>query len=385
MQRRGFVRLVGGGVVMAAAAPLAGCSSEIPPEALEAWQAPAAQPDVRRWILAHAILAPNSHNLQSWLVDLSEPGALTLYCDRTRLLPETDPFSRQIMMAQGTFLELLDLAARERGLRAQITLFPQGEFAPERIDERPVAQIRLQADAGVSRDPLFAQIFRRHTNRNAYDPARPPAPEAWAAMAAAAQPYPIRFGPPGAEPSERLARQRAIATEAWRIELTTARTILESYKVLRVGAAEIARHRDGLALTSPLVVALARLGLFDRTKAPAPDSWAITGQIREFAAKLDATPAFLSMVSADNRRVTQVDAGRAYARVQLAATAHGVVMHPLQQALQEYAEVAPLRHEIHRLLDATAPGQTVQMWARVGYAADVAPAPRRGVDAIIRG
>ena len=37
---------------------------------------------------------------------------------------------------------------------------------------------------------------------------------------------------------------------------------------------------------------------------------------------------------------TQVNAGRAYARVQLAGTAQGVAMHPLQQALQEYPEQA---------------------------------------------
>ena len=57
-----------------------------------------------------------------------------LYCDLTRLLPETDPFSRQIMMSQGTFLELLDLAARRRGLRADIDAFPRGRVRPEKPD-----------------------------------------------------------------------------------------------------------------------------------------------------------------------------------------------------------------------------------------------------------
>ncbi|HRD97816.1 MAG TPA: twin-arginine translocation pathway signal protein, partial [Rubrivivax sp.] len=80
---------------------------------------------------------------------------------------------------------------------------------------------------------------------------------------------------------------------------------------------------------------------------------------------------------------TQVAAGRAYLRVQLAATAQGVVMQPLQQALQEYPEVAGPYRQIHQLLGATAPGQTVQMWARVGFAAPVPPAPRRGVAAHI--
>lgn len=44
------------------------------------------------------------------------------------------------------------------------------------------------------------------------------------------------------------------------------------------------------------------------------------------------------MVTPGNDRVTQVNAGRAYARVQLAATAHGLATQPLSQALQEYAE-----------------------------------------------
>lgn len=89
------------------------------------------------------------------------------------------------------------------------------------------------------------------------------------------------------------------------------------------------------------------------------------------------------MVTDANDRTTQVNAGRAYVRVQLAATVQGVVMQPLQQALQEYPEQAAPHAQIRRLLGASAPGQTVQMWARVGFAPPAAPAPRRGVDAHI--
>ena len=381
MHRRAFVRLVGGGVVAAAVAPLTACDSGIPPEALAPWQGPGNEPELRRWILGHAILAPHSHNLQSWLVDLRTPGEIVLRFDLTRLLPETDPFSRQIMMSQGTFIELLDLAARERGQRAEITLFPEGEFGPETIDERPVARIRLTEDANVSKDPLFGQIFKRHTNRSAYDLQRPVPTAAWQAMADAVQPYPLQFGFVGPEQGAEIRTHREIANEAWRIELTTPRTMLESYKVLRVGAEEIARHRDGLSLTDPMVVWMTRLGLFDRSQAPGPDDFATTSQVKDFGEKIASTPGFLWMVSRGNDRVTQVNAGRAYARVQLAATAQGVAMQPLQQALQEYPEQARPYAAIRQLLDAPAPTQTVQMWARVGFAPPVQPAPRRGVAA----
>jgi hypothetical protein len=380
MQRRAFVRLVGGGSIAVALLPLAGCSAALPPEALAAWQGPGGETDLRRWILAHAILAPHSHNLQSWLVDLRTPDEILLRCDRDRLLPETDPFGRQIMMSHGTFIELLDLAARERGQRAEITLFPEGPFGPGRIDDRPVARIRLQADANVVRDPLFAQILRRRTNRNAYDAARPVPDAAWQAMAAAATREGLRFGHTAAGDAQ-LPRHRQIAATAWNIEMVTPRAMLETFKVLRVGAAEIARHRDGLSLTDPLVVAMTRLGLFDRSQAPAPDSMATRQQIDEFAEKIASTPAFLWLTSQGNERRTQVEAGRAYARVQLAATAQGLVMQPLQQALQEYAEQAGPYADVHALLQAPRPLHTVQMWARVGFAEPVEPAPRRGVDA----
>jgi hypothetical protein len=383
MHRRRFIRIAGGGVVFAAVAAASGCSVSMPPEAVAPWQGPGNEPDLRRWILSYAILAPHSHNLQSWVVDLGVPGQILLRCDLQRLLPETDPYSRQIMMSHGTFIELLDMAARERGQRAEITLFPEGAFAPDRLDQRPVALIRLVPDAAVAKDPLFAQILKRHTNRAAYDLARPVGADAWMAMADAVKPHPLRFGFAGADQPDMLAQQRAIAADAWRIEMVTPRTILESYKVLRVGPKEVAQHRDGLTLLDPTVVWMARLGLFDRSQAPGPDDFATTSQIKDFGEKLASTPGFLWMVSDGNDRITQVNAGRAFARVQLAATAQGVVLQPLQQALQEYPEQAVPHAQIRRLLGADAPGQTVQMWARVGHAPPAAPAPRRGIDAHI--
>lgn len=358
MQRRNFIRLVGGGMVAAATAPaLTACSSALPPEALAAWQPlppPATGSDPRPWMVAHALLAPHSHNLQSWLVDLRTPGEMRLYCDRSRLLPETDPHARQIMMSQGTFLELLDLAARQLGLRADMRMFPEGEFDPGQLAHNgQTAHIRFIPDATVRPDPLFEQVFLRHTNRNAYAARIPEAGALQAIVQAGQVALPsLRLGFSVA-PDTGLETQRAIAREAWRIELVTPRTILESYKVLRVGPAEIAQHRDGIAVNALLPRTLAALGMFDRSRAPGPDDAATQTQIQDFATKIAATPAFFWMVSADNHRTTQVLAGRAYVRAQLAATAHGLSMHPLQQALQEYPEQAQPYADIHRLLGAT--------------------------------
>ncbi|OGB37258.1 MAG: twin-arginine translocation pathway signal protein, partial [Burkholderiales bacterium RIFCSPHIGHO2_02_FULL_66_10] len=283
-------------MVLAATAGVAGCSAELPTEALQAWTPPQETGDVRRWLLAHAVLAPHSHNLQSWLVDLGVADQITLFLDRTRLLPETDPYSRQMMMSQGTFLELLDLAARQRGLRAEVELFPEGVFDARSVDGRPTARLRLVPDAAVRPDPLFAQIFHRHTNREAYGQ-RAPEAAAVQAVASSVAPHGVRVGfIDGAQP-ELLQRHRAIAMEAWRIEMSTPRTLLESYQVLRIGPREITQHRDGIAINDPLLRAITALGLFDRSQPSAPDSMAVSGQIDDFNAKLASTPAFFWMVT----------------------------------------------------------------------------------------
>jgi hypothetical protein len=353
-----------------------GCTTALPSEAIAAWRGPGGEPDVRRWILGYAILAPHSHNLQSWMIDLRRSDEITLYCDLSRTLPQTDPWSRQIMMSHGTFLELLDIATRERGLRAEIELFPEGEFDARRIDGRPVARIRLAPDSAVQRDPLFGQILRRHTNREAYQAKAPP-PAAIERITASVASYAVRIGFVANDQPELLARHRAIAADAWRIELSTPRTILESYKVMRVGPKEIAHYRDGISVNGLLPRALVALGLFDRSKAPAPGDAAVKSQIKDFNAKLESTLAFFWMVTEGNDRRTQINVGRAYVRAQLAATLDGLSMQPLSQALEEYAEQARPYAQIHELLGAQTPRYTVQMWTRLGYGPTIGPSPRR--------
>ena len=176
---------------------------------------------------------------------------------------------------------------------------------------------------------------------------------------------------------------RQLAREAWRIELSTEPAMMASLRLLRVGRAEIDQHRDGISITSPLALALVKTRLFDRRQFPAAESSATTGQLRDFAAITAPTPAYLWLVSQGNRRAQQIGAGRACLRTNLAASAAGLALHPNQQALQEYAQVAGPYRALPALLDAPAPGHTVQKLARLGSppagSAAPGPAPRRGL------
>jgi hypothetical protein len=380
MNKRQFLRISGGGLIAAATlSTLPGCSSEFPPEAIAAWRPPAADLDIRRWALSHALLAPHAHNLQSWLVDLDTPDTIVLRLDLRRLLPETDPWSRQLVISQGTFLELLVMAAKQRGYSADVSMFPEGEFDDQAPDNRPTARVRLAKDSSVSADPLFAHVFDRHTHRGLYE-SRIPDAQARQALANSVKDFPVQLGLVTSEDAS-MQQHRAIAMDAWRIEMQTPHTLLESYKVLRVGPQEIAQYRDGISLNTPMVRGLVALNLFDRSKPSEPDSFAIKGQISEFNNKMSTTPACVWLSTSDNSRSTQMLCGRAYVRLQLAATALGLRMHPLSQALQEYPEQTNNYKAIHELLVGKDSTATVQMWTRLGYAPAGSASPRRGLQA----
>jgi hypothetical protein len=103
--RRNFILMAGSTAVIVAAGKAAINLDKMPSTAIAAWsESKSTDSDIRKRILSYAILAPNPHNMQPWLVDLRQPKQIDLYCDRTRLLPQTDPFFRQISIGHGAFL-----------------------------------------------------------------------------------------------------------------------------------------------------------------------------------------------------------------------------------------------------------------------------------------
>ena len=400
MNRRNFIRLAGGGTVAAAAlSPLAGCvSSEYPAQAVEAWQGPLnSEPDARRFALAYAITAPNPHNLQPWIADLREPDVITIYTDPARVLPQTDPFGRQILIGHGAFLELLVLALAQRGLSSEVQLWPQGELPAQLMQWKqtakpaslPIARIRLATGAQPSAQSgaLFAQILKRRTPKTPFDTNQPVTSDSLAKLLASAGNARTAGG--GTVEPQRLKALRELCWEAAQVELLTARTLMESVQLMRVGPAEILTHRDGISLNSPFVRTMSAVGMFDRSKPPAAGSAAEKGALERYESHTKTAMGFVWLTSG-NTRSDQIEAGRQYVRLQLQATTLGLGMHPMSQALQEFAEMKLHYEREHQLVagrpaPVTPQDTTVQMLCRIGYATTPAPAtPRRALAQFIQ-
>lgn len=90
--RRGVLKLIGGGVVLAAASAGGFIALNQPSVAArEAWRTAGQEAEYRRRFLSYALLAPNPHNRQPWLLRLIGQDSLALHGDLDRRLPVTDP------------------------------------------------------------------------------------------------------------------------------------------------------------------------------------------------------------------------------------------------------------------------------------------------------
>ncbi len=376
--RRAFIRVLGTtGVVVAATAAGAGgfALTRRPAAALEPWRRAGTANDPRLRALSYAILAPNPHNRQPWMVELRGEDALLLHCDLERLLPETDPFDRQILIGLGCFLEILRMAAAEQGFLAEITPFPEG--APgERLDRRPVAQVRLRPDDAVAQDPLFAQVLDRRSNKEPFDTARTVSDDSLAALTAAGS------GATAIAVTNESAAVEGLRDLTWRahvIEVETPRTLKESVDLMRIGKAEIEANPDGIDLGGAFLETLNLIGLMTRESLADPASTAFAEGLRMYEEIIGSAMAYVWITTPGNTRLDQLEAGRDWVRVNLAATKLDLGAQPLSQALQEYPEMADLFAELHRRLgaaDAVSEGARVQMRARLGYGPEVPPSPR---------
>lgn len=324
--------------------------------------------DWRMKALAYAVLAPSPHNRQPWLLDLVGVDDIRVYCELDRRLPATDPFDRQTVIGFGCFLETLRMAAAQDGAAVQVAAFPEG-LPDEQLDHRPVALVR-RVEGAAAPDPLFAHVLDRHTSREAYR-AELVSPEALDVLAAAvpdAADYRAHTG------LGELAALRELTVQAFDLETHVLPVHEENIPLMRIGRAEMDANPDGLALDGPVVEFARLVGLVSHKSLADPESATYRRAVDKMLADAAASPAYVSLSTDGNSRQDQLDSGRDWMRLQLAATGQGLSMQPMSQALQEYAQMDEVFAELHRMLRPQ--GGRVQMLARMGYGPAQRPAPR---------
>lgn len=373
MQRR-HVLAAGAGAFGLVAAGGVWRVTRTPDSAYEPWMIAQSQPeDVRLDAFRHAILAPNPHNRQPWLIELFGEDKAILSCDLEKRLPVTDPFDRQITIGFGTFIEIARIAAAERGAATEVEMFPEGEALP-RLDKRPVARLTFGEAGSATPDPLFDAIVHRRSNKEVYDTARAVEPGVLAAL--------LKEAGEGTADKAKIGLIRDEILRSINAELTTQDAYKESVDLMRIGHREVAASPDGIDLSGPMIEAGLLAGQISREQLADMDSSAYKIGFDQTMETYGSVPALMWIKTPANTRADQIEAGRQFVRANLRAAQLGLAMHPMSQSLQEYDEVADSYRAVHELLGASG-DERIQMLARVGYGPKVGPSPRWPVEKFV--
>ncbi|MEM9632744.1 MAG: twin-arginine translocation pathway signal protein [Pseudomonadota bacterium] len=356
MTRRKTLALIGGGVVLAAGASAGTFLTTRTPQAAHApWADAGGYGDDRLFALSYALLAPNPHNRQPWLIELVGEDSFRLHRDHTRDLPHTDPYHRQIFVGLGCFLELMKVAATLRQKMPVINLFPEGP-------DGPIADVTITE--AKSTDPLARFILERRSCKEPFEQ-RPVPPELSEILNA--------YGKVITADTE-VENLKKLTWDAWLTEMHTHRALKESVDLMRFGKAQINANPDGIDLGGPFLETLMLAGVLSRESQLDPNSTGFKEGVKLYQEMLAATPAYVALTTNGNSRYEQIAAGRRWLRLNLETTRLGLSLHPVSQALQEYEEMAPHYAEAHRILANS--GETVQMLGRLGYGPQTSRTPR---------
>lgn len=366
MNRRNTLKILGGGFIISAAV-VGGAGTFVatrkPKTARLPWTNAGDYTEIRRIALSYALLAANPHNRQPWIVELVGDDTLHLWKDKTRLLPATDPYGRQINIGLGCFLEQMVLASKAHGYDAALDVFQNGE-------DGPVATAVFTK--GAERDPLFDQILERRSCKQPFED-RPVSAAQAADMAA--------FTNVVLE-NDKVAAIKKITLGAFTIEATTPHTWKESVDLMRLGVEEVDANPDGISLTGGVMELMTATGILSREKSLDTGSAGYKEALKIYNTMLHATPAYVYLTSKGNTPKDQIAVGRQWARLNLKTTEMGLALHPVSQALQEYPEMAGQYRNIHDLL--AKPSETVQMLGRLGYGPQMPQSPRWPLEAKLK-
>jgi len=338
------------------------------------WQAEAA--DGALGLLRAAILAANPHNSQPWLFRVTSE-RIDLFADTRRNLGAIDPYLREMYTGVGCALENLTLAARAAGYAPAVTLLPDPASTAHaaRIELSPGPK-----DVSV----LYRAIPERHTNRGPYDGARAISADVAAALTAVAgdDARIILF-------TNRGERERAGAVIVRATEAVIADRAQgdATSRWERFHWRQVQRHRDGITIDATVRPAAMRAAakMLPPLSREQNDRFWLTATQAQLASA--AAIGIVTVADPDAAR-DRLRGGRAWQRLHLWATAHGLAAQPHNQPTERadrerMLNIAPtFGRALAELIGDDR--RRALMTFRLGYPTESAlPSPRRPVTDVL--
>jgi hypothetical protein len=278
------------------------------------------------------------------------------------------------------------LAARAFGWAADVV--PAEGTLTLSPDDTPIPAVQITlTPMAPARNALFAAIPNRHTHRGPYRADQPAGAERLQHLTAVAASDAVRVV--FVEDASARAELSALIVAATERIIGDPQMSANSARWMRMGRRDIAAHRDGLTVDafglSPLMAATAKF-MPDLDTKSADRYWLAMTRDTELA-----TAPVLGVILVRDRldMRTAIEAGRAWQRLHLAATAEGLAAQPLNQPVECIDRSAMIGQAdtfgaaIIKLV--AAPGWEPTFVFRLGVAERPAnPSPRRALSEVLR-
>ena len=314
-----------------------------------------------RGAIAHAILAPSSHNTQPWLFGINS-GEVELFADYGRRCPVVDPKDRELHISCGAALYQLRLAMNCDGLATLVKVLPPVQI-PGLLARVLVAGAH---QATEEEHMLLAAIPKRRTNRFPFE-FRDVDPELQAEWINDVKTEGVWI---------RLVRgqqdKHAIAdlvSEADHLQASDRNFRMELSKWVHRNQSP---SRDGMPGHAHGVGDLASnfSSLFIRTF-----DWG-NGKSAKDRQLAEGSPLLAVLGTDDDTPAQWIACGQALAKMLLRATSWSVDASFLNQPI----EISQLRYKLASLVDTEG---HPQLLLRLGYGQKVKPTPRRTIEEVI--
>lgn len=319
----------------------------------------AGRPALMRDLVRYATLAPSSHNTQCWRFRLAAD-SVAILPDLDRRCPVVDPDDHHLFVSLGCAAENLIQAAAAAGL--------DGQAAFNAGPEESVA-IGLSPAQGV-RSVLFEAIPQRQSTRSEYD-GRPLPGDELRLLETAGTGQGVRV----LLITERhtLETLLELVIQGNTAQMRDPAFVAELKDWIRFSHAQAVRERDGLASATsgnPSLPPWLGRRLFDLVFTEAAEN-------DKYARYLRSSAGLAVFVSEADDKAHWVEAGRAFQRFALEATALGIRTAHLNQPV----EVPALRAELARTLG-IASGRP-DLVVRFGRGPELPRSLRRPVEAVL--
>jgi len=334
--------------------------------------------------LAIGLNAPSAHNTQPWKFKIVSDTEAEIYIDETRLLPQTDPPTRQIHISGGCFLETIAIGSTLINYETTFSLFPKGEYALSELGQKPFAIIKLTPQEKVSVHPLANHIFNRHTSRLVYESALISDETKDKLIKESASEYSRLIIKNN---QEEIKPYLDIFKEAMKIESFNLPTNEETRRMFRFNSEEIETKRDGLTFEGQGTTGLSKVFTKMAVKNN-EESWNkksnVDAGLEKFNKGVDSSKSLVYWITETNTIKDWINVGRDITNFLLVLTKNDMYAHPLNQGIQEYKAMDETRTKLDSLMKITNE-QKIQMIVRIGKSEKPFISYRRHLDDLIKG